>query len=178
LRPPSHGSLADHQQQSSALVKAIRDGLGLSEESFLFALTTNGYRNGDEDAEAHTRDTRKGVERFVFSSALGPLGDTAGCVKAVLRGDITVVQPQRLDDVIWKIGGSAVALRLVELSSVCISPPSLLINLILCMFIQTPHELSRTMSIFADSARMSWQMSEDMEHARECRLHGILSTRI
>ncbi|KAG1874893.1 beach-domain-containing protein [Suillus subluteus] len=53
-----------------------------------------------------------------------------------------------MDLAVWKIGGAALLLRLVALA-------------------QTPHELSRALSVFSDCLRNSWQNSDDME-----KLHG------
>ncbi|KIK43894.1 hypothetical protein CY34DRAFT_788831 [Suillus luteus UH-Slu-Lm8-n1] len=66
----------------------------------------------------------------------------------VIRGDVLTVCCQPLDLAVWRIGGAALLLRLVALA-------------------QTPHELSRALSIFSDCLRNSWQNSDDME-----RLHG------
>ncbi|KAG2033253.1 hypothetical protein BDR03DRAFT_935719 [Suillus americanus] len=66
----------------------------------------------------------------------------------VTRGDVFTVCCQPLDLAVWKIGGAALLLRLVALA-------------------QTPHELSRALSVFSDCLRNSWQNSDDME-----RLHG------
>ena len=49
LRPPGGGSFVEQQsrqRQSSALVKAIKDGVGVDEGTFVFALTVEGYVDG------------------------------------------------------------------------------------------------------------------------------------
>ncbi|KAG1855169.1 hypothetical protein DFJ58DRAFT_716258 [Suillus subalutaceus] len=66
----------------------------------------------------------------------------------VTRGDVFTICCQTMDLAVWKIGGAALLLRLVALA-------------------QTPHELSRALSVFSDCLRNSWQNSDDME-----RLHG------
>ncbi|KAG0697567.1 hypothetical protein DFH29DRAFT_1003625 [Suillus ampliporus] len=66
----------------------------------------------------------------------------------VTRGDVLQVRCQPLDLAVWRIGGAALLLRLVALA-------------------QTPHELSRALSVFSDCLRNCWQNSDDME-----RLHG------
>ena len=119
LRPPSHGPLMVGQQQSSALVKALKDGLGIAEESFVFALTTSGYEETGEGLGEDRLDGGKAPGRHVTSLASwGASGDPRRRSTAAIRGDVVVVQPQMLDDTIWKIGGSAVTLRLIELSNV------------------------------------------------------------
>ncbi|KAG1732883.1 uncharacterized protein EDB91DRAFT_1150772 [Suillus paluster] len=66
----------------------------------------------------------------------------------VTRGDVLTVRCQPLDLAVWRIGGAALLLRLVALA-------------------QTPHELSRALSVFSDCLRNCWQNSDDIE-----RLHG------
>ena len=71
---------------------------------------------------------RKGVdgesERCVLSSASVSVDSEGQRVKASLLGDVVVVRPRRMDDAVWKIGGSPVLLRLVELSTVSAIYPS------------------------------------------------------
>ncbi|ESK93353.1 beige beach domain-containing protein [Moniliophthora roreri MCA 2997] len=64
-----------------------------------------------------------------------------------VTGDIYVIKAHCLDNALWKIGGTAVTLRLVQVAS-------------------TPHELSRALAILSDGIRNSWQNSEDMERLR------------
>ncbi|CCA74831.1 related to WD repeat and FYVE domain-containing protein 3 [Serendipita indica DSM 11827] len=119
----------------SALLKGAKDGTGVQEESILFALTPAGYQeSGGEDGDA-----------YVINSALrrDRVRDNARIV-----GDVAVVKPQCLDVSVWKIGGAAIPLRLVEMS-------------------QNSHDLANSLSVLFDSLRTSWQNSEDME-----RIHG------
>ncbi|KAH7890525.1 hypothetical protein F5I97DRAFT_1922982 [Phlebopus sp. FC_14] len=61
-----------------------------------------------------------------------------------VHGDVLSILCQSLDLALWSIGGARLVLRLVSLA-------------------ETPHELSRAMTIFCDALRNSWQNSEDME---------------
>ena len=45
-------------------------------------------------------------------------GNVKGRLNAVLCGDVFVVKAESLDVVLWKIGGAAVGLRLVQLASI------------------------------------------------------------
>ncbi|KAF8962103.1 beach-domain-containing protein [Flammula alnicola] len=82
-----------------------------------------------------------------------------GVVDARLSGDVFVVKAESLDVALWKIGGAAVGLRLVQLAS-------------------TSHELSRTLGILTDGLKNSWQNSEDMERLRGYEiLADILSSK-
>jgi len=68
--------------------------------------------------------------------------------RIVTRGDVLTTCCQPFDLAVWKIGGAALLLRLVALT-------------------QTPHELSRALSVFSDCLRNCWQNSDDMERLRE-----------
>ncbi|RXW16665.1 hypothetical protein EST38_g9189, partial [Candolleomyces aberdarensis] len=68
-------------------------------------------------------------------------------------GDVFVVKAACLDSALWKIGGAAVALKLVQLA-------------------KTPHELSRSLGILVDGLRNNWQNSEDMERLRGYEILG------
>ncbi|KAG8823617.1 hypothetical protein FRC17_009281 [Serendipita sp. 399] len=119
----------------SALLKGASDGPGIQEESMLFTLTPSGHRQGDTDS----------TQAVVLNSALRKdrVRDSARII-----GDVAVVKPQCLDVSVWKIGGAAIPLRLVEMS-------------------QNSHDLANSLAVLFDSLRTSWQNSEDME-----RIHG------
>lgn len=89
----------------SPLVKASRDGLGISEDSIVFALTPSGYQSTEGDNQ-----------QAVVSNSSIRLERPRD--KATVTGDVIVVRPQCLDIALWKIGGAAVVLRLVELAMV------------------------------------------------------------
>ncbi|CAJ0639828.1 8424_t:CDS:10 [Entrophospora sp. SA101] len=65
-----------------------------------------------------------------------------------LQGDPVTAIPYGMDDSIWKIGGSAIALRLIDLA-------------------ETTTDLYKTVCILIELIRFSWRNSEDME-----RIHG------
>ncbi|TDL19109.1 beach-domain-containing protein [Rickenella mellea] len=132
----------------ATLVKAIKDGVNISEESFVFALSPNGSTTSSGRNEP--RPTTRGLgedsdlrEPYVVN-AVGH-GTSRGV--ATIKGDVVVVNVLCLDVALWSVGGVAVALRLVELAS-------------------TPHEMSRTLSVLTDAIRGCWQNSEDMERLR------------
>ncbi|KAF8233255.1 beach-domain-containing protein [Tricholoma matsutake] len=64
-----------------------------------------------------------------------------------MEGDVFSVRAACLDVALWKIGGAAVALRLVQVAN-------------------TPHEVSRALGVLTDGLKNSWQNSEDMERLR------------
>ncbi|KZT02850.1 beach-domain-containing protein [Laetiporus sulphureus 93-53] len=122
-----HISLDGAVQQSVAkadiaqLQHAIKDGLGIAESSVIFAIST--------------------------ASSVADNGDLDGQPEVAIDGNVYVVKNPALDLVMWKIGGAAVALRLVQLAT-------------------STHELSRALGILTDGIRNSWQNSEDMEQLR------------
>ncbi|CAG8737438.1 10701_t:CDS:2, partial [Acaulospora morrowiae] len=67
---------------------------------------------------------------------------------AYLMGDPVTAVPYGMDDSIWKIGGSAVVLRLIERA-------------------ETSTDLCKTVCTLIELIRFSWRNSEDME-----RIHG------
>ncbi|KAK9464583.1 hypothetical protein V1512DRAFT_255310 [Lipomyces arxii] len=64
-------------------------------------------------------------------------------------GDPTAVLPQALDDCAWRLGGSALGLKMTELA-------------------ETPEQLCRAVSITFELLRENWRNSDDME-----RVHGF-----
>lgn len=119
----------------SALLKGAQDGPGISEDSIVFALTPSGYQSVGADVQ----------NAVVLNSAMRK--DRVR-ESAAVKGDVAIVKPQCLDVSVWKIGGAAIPLRLVELS-------------------RNPHDLTNSVAVLFDSLRTSWQNSEDME-----RIHG------
>lgn len=91
------------------LISAIKDGMGIGEESFYFSLSTNGLvtkinpETGFDDI-------------YVQSGAAG--SKSTSRTKIEIHGTVTPVKNECLDIALWRIGGPSVALRIVELASV------------------------------------------------------------
>jgi len=81
-----------------------------------------------------------------------------------MEGDVFVVRAACLDMALWKIGGAAVALRLVQVANVSFCLSVFFFSL---KRIQTPHEVSRALGVLTDGLKNSWQNSEDMERLRK-----------
>lgn len=100
-------SLIDAKRTPSAelsvLLKGAKDGPGIPEDSIVFALTPAGYQPVNPDT----------LEAVVLNSALRKDRIREA---ALVKGDVAVVKPQCLDVSVWKMGGAAIPLRLVELS--------------------------------------------------------------
>ncbi|KAF8184760.1 hypothetical protein BJ912DRAFT_973913 [Pholiota molesta] len=139
------------------IVKALREGMpsvGIKEDTLLFVVCVDAFDWGvnDRDLESgRPQDEFMGLE--VRSKGTSRGGPGKGMVDARLTGDVFVVKAESLDEALWKIGGAAVGLRLVQLAS-------------------TSHELSRTIGILTDGLKNSWQNSEDMERLRGYEILG------
>ncbi|KAG6889353.1 hypothetical protein C0992_005581 [Termitomyces sp. T32_za158] len=111
----------------STILKAVKRGLAIPENAIRFAVSPlNARQSGPCAAVPVNGFTRK------FKN----------------EGDVFVVKVACLDAALWKIGGAAVVLRLVQVA-------------------HTQHELSRALGVLSDGLRNSWQNSEDMEKLRE-----------
>ena len=92
----------------SPLMKAIRDGPGIAEPSVVFSLTPVSFDNG-ADARGPLWDMPNGE--------VDEERQTAGFKK---KGDVFVAGAYCLDLALWKLGGAAIPLRLVELANVSV----------------------------------------------------------
>ncbi|KAL0063705.1 Beige protein-like 1 [Marasmius tenuissimus] len=126
-----------------SMIKAIRDGLGLAESHIVFSLSALNCMNPGP------------------VTTLAALGNGPGSGASVslmvkefkVEGDVYAVKAACLDMALWKLGGTAVTLRLVQAAS-------------------TPHELSRALAILSDGIKNSWRNSEDMERLRGFEILG------
>lgn len=118
------------QTAASGLLKILKSGVGFNEDSVSFLLKPSTLTE-----EGQLPDTRWDE----------PTQPSAGRWKR--QGDIMHVESHGFDYAVWKLGGAAVYLRLVQLAS-------------------NSHELSRALGVLTDGLRNSWQNSEDMEQLR------------
>ena len=102
----------------SSALRFLKDGINVSEGSFMFSVSAVGYKYGevDESGRISPHCVRNGAT--VASSA-------ATCDPISIIGDVTPVLTESLDIALWKIGGPAVALRIVELANVSYPYPKL-----------------------------------------------------
>jgi hypothetical protein len=92
----------------SPLMRAIKNGVGFTEDAILFSLRPAGVDNKPKDSELFN------PSRVVYNAA----GMSYGIHKAEMKRDVFVAKPQCLDVALWQIGGPAVTLRLVEMAEV------------------------------------------------------------
>ncbi|KAF9449865.1 beach-domain-containing protein [Macrolepiota fuliginosa MF-IS2] len=144
--------------QDSALIKVLTYEAATSLNMFL--ATMSSKKSSQADASPIIKAVRHGMDldetQIIFSisaASVARAGITEelpafGVVtRSVVDGDVYVVKAACFDNALWTIGGAAVVLRLVQLA-------------------QSPHELSRALSILTDGLRNNWQNSEDMERLR------------
>ncbi|KAI7889529.1 uncharacterized protein EV154DRAFT_423778, partial [Mucor mucedo] len=157
-------SMSKPQRRESAqqLTTAIKNAAiqSIPESKIIFAFfasntLSEGTRTGltltgVSDATAITIAAEVDCSRLILNSAIPKL-DTAVYMPTnmgYLVGEPIVASPFGLDESIWKIGGCAIALKLIEKS-------------------QTVESLSKSTAILFEIIRYSWRNSEDME-----RCHG------
>jgi hypothetical protein len=90
------------QTASSGLLKILRSGVGFNEDSVSFLLKPSVLTEGDE--------------KFSDAPLDEPTQAPAGRWKR--QGDVIKVESHGFDYAVWKLGGAAVYLRLVQLASV------------------------------------------------------------
>jgi len=113
-------------KEGHALVKGLKQGSGLSESMIVFSFTALALEQSGFKVSVPVR----GVGGSAFGSIYPGLGsvnnqghytgrDGAAPMLMELEGDVFAVKAESLDLALWKIGGAAIALRLVQLAKVC-----------------------------------------------------------
>lgn len=90
------------QTASSGLLKVLKSGVGFSEDSIVFMLKPSVLSEGDGK----------------FPDSLQDEPSQAPASKWKKQGDTAKVESHGFDHAVWKLGGAAVYLRLVQLASV------------------------------------------------------------
>lgn len=85
----------------SPLMKAVRDGLPIHESSIVFSVSPLSCSESGETTTIPSNSLMRNQTRS-FN----------------VEGDVFVVKTGTLDIALWKIGGAAVALRLVQIANV------------------------------------------------------------
>ena len=140
----------------SGMMKVVRNGVGVAESHLVFSFAAEDCDNagvpaaipirGQLRAKAQKQQHTRRASRGSFNNlSIEVEGWKPGELEA--QGDVFLIKAASLDSALWKIGGAAVGLKLVQLA-------------------KTPHELSRSLGILVDGLKNSWQNSEDMERLR------------
>ncbi|KAJ4474264.1 hypothetical protein J3R30DRAFT_3295344 [Lentinula aciculospora] len=157
--PLSPGIMMAHSPTGpSSILKAVKEGIGigLPESAIVFALSPLSI---EESAVVEGRKVPAlGGGGIAGSGVAGGGGsgyengngnpDPAFSGRDfIVNGDVYVMKAKCLDNALWRVGGAAVALRLVQVA-------------------KSPHELSRALGVVTDGMKNSWQNSEDIERLR------------
>jgi hypothetical protein len=98
----------------SPLVKAVRDGLGVAESSIVFIMSPSSVRDElRKNASKTVSLPSTPSSAFFLTQAQTPIRN--GIEQ---KGDIFPASALCLDMALWKVGGAAVALRLVQIANV------------------------------------------------------------
>ncbi|KAI8082152.1 hypothetical protein BDF21DRAFT_338329, partial [Thamnidium elegans] len=153
---------SNRRESSQQLATAIKSASiqSIAESKILFAFfacntLSEGTRTGltltgISEATSNTISSEVGSSRLILNSAIPKLDHAVYMPESMgyLIGEPIVAYPFGLDESIWKIGGCAIALKLIEQS-------------------QNSETLSKSTAILFEIIRYSWRNSEDME-----RCHG------
>lgn len=91
--------------EQTSILKALKGGMGIPEAAVIFAFSAAGTPGWGQDKEV-------GIKCG------------SGTLSGEMEGDVFTVKAECLDVALWKIGGAAVVLRLVQLASVsCLMIP-------------------------------------------------------
>ncbi|PWN49383.1 beach-domain-containing protein [Violaceomyces palustris] len=95
--------------------------------------------------------------RAVLNQALPLTKEAMGASfgMAKLYGEPALVTPKGVDELVWKLGGSAVLLKLISKSD-------------------TSESLSKTLSLFFELVLNSWRLSEDVERSKGYEVLGLM----
>lgn len=102
---------------SSSLVKAVKHGLRIDESSVIFAMSPSSLRD-----QAH-KGPFKSLSLPSTPSSAFFLSSAQRSIPSLVeqKGDIFTVHTSCLDGALWRTGGAAVVLRLVQVANVGIS---------------------------------------------------------
>lgn len=90
---------------TSPLLKAMKEGLDIGDDVFIFSLSTHG-REEHPESDVEMLDT----SRYLVN--------VTGRPQIEMLGDIVPTSTESFDMALWKLGGSRVSLRLIDLASV------------------------------------------------------------
>jgi hypothetical protein len=156
---PRDSAKSPNKHLDSPLVHAIRDrGSAVIPESqiyFAFSARNVLVAGSTQGLSGSSLSETARQSLILFATARGKVIVNSAILKIEtalvqphglgrLEGDPCVANPNGLDVAIWKVGGVAMALRLVELST-------------------TPAQLSQTVALFIELVDQSWRNSEDTE---------------
>ena len=160
----SHGGsvLSEKELSNLPLVTAIagRSSDLVPEDRLYFVINAANTATFDRSSlsSATTSDpTKRSGSRMVLNQAVPlnreAIGSSFGLAK--MYGDPALLVPHPLDEMIWKLGGCAILLRLISDS-------------------ETPELLAKTLHLFLQLISQSWRLSEDVERCKGYEVLGFL----
>lgn len=135
--------------QNSYLIKGIKEGRILSENSILFSFSARNIIHSGH--RLRTIEEKLNSPRFWLLNSAHPAPARIidqSCLYGKLTGDIFTTRPLCMDQAMLTVGGPTIALKLVDMS-------------------RSAEELQCAVSILCDCVKESWQASDDMEKSRE-----------
>lgn len=117
----------------------------------------NGGRPSSGTIATSSDPTKRSGSRVVLNQAVPlnreAIGSSFGLAK--MYGEPALLVPQPLDEMIWKLGGCTILLRLISDS-------------------ETPDTLAKTLRLFLQLISQSWRLSEDVERCKGYEVLGSL----
>lgn len=101
----------------SPLVKVVREGLGIGESSVVFAISPSSVRDDTREVGSKAMSLPATPSSAFFLSQASRPPVRSGVEQ---NGNIFSSYASCLDTALWKVGGAAIALRLVQLATVSI----------------------------------------------------------
>lgn len=90
-------------------MNVIKSGLGINEDAFVFTLTADSLK----EVNSAMKPMPSSAASEIFSDAIRMRWSTSG--------DVMTVDAHCFDMAMWKLGGASIALRLIQLASVCLT---------------------------------------------------------
>ena len=104
----------------NSILKALREGMssvGVREETIMFGISPADFEWGVNSRKSFSTTAIRSRRRLSDSWSGGDTAKHYG-QNTVLLGDVFVVKVESLDTALWKMGGAAVSLALVDLAEV------------------------------------------------------------
>lgn len=108
-------NIAGSAAEAAALLRAINEGIGITDDTIVFSITPGVFPNTDlmNRNSGSGEGAGEGAEEEEKDGVWVDEGNPF-----VKEGDVVPVRPRCVDQAMWEVGGAGVALRLVQLAQV------------------------------------------------------------
>lgn len=107
-------NIAGSAAEAAALLRAINEGIGITDDTIVFSITPGVFPKSDLTSRSGGGDgAGEGAEEEEKDGVWVDEGNPF-----VKEGDVVPVRPRCVDQSMWEVGGAGVALRLVQLAQV------------------------------------------------------------